>query len=410
MNPVRHDTPCSEADHAAARVPRVLWIELTSKCPFDCVFCARRGRRGPGEHMDFAMLERLMAELETPECIRLNYSGESLHYPWLTDAIRLAKETGASVELVTALASADDEVLRAVVCSGLDRLGVSLHTTAAAQWTAIYGKGSLERLSSRLDLLLALREEYRVESPALEIAFVAMRSNLQELPAVVSLARRKRIPLVTVLPVIRRGPARETFPDELDERGRLRESFRNDLNDVLQKARGAFAGVEVRGGPEIDGPGVLANGPGYHPDELPPGTRIRTCDQDPWESTHILANGDVVPCEVQDTLVLGNLRARSLRSIWHGAEYREFRRGFASGRNPACLSCAWKMACASSPPKVSLVPSDGENAQLIRGWHPRDRAGTLWSKREAAMALLRNTGTEAYFPEGSSSSFGQRGA
>jgi len=39
-----------------------------------------------------------------PEIIRLNCSGESVHYPWLVEAIDLAKSTGATVELVSALA------------------------------------------------------------------------------------------------------------------------------------------------------------------------------------------------------------------------------------------------------------------------------------------------------------------
>ena len=28
-------------------LPRVLWIELTSRCPFDCVFCSRKALRVP---------------------------------------------------------------------------------------------------------------------------------------------------------------------------------------------------------------------------------------------------------------------------------------------------------------------------------------------------------------------------
>jgi len=33
----------------AARTPRTLWVELTSKCPFDCIFCSRQLRRGAGQ-------------------------------------------------------------------------------------------------------------------------------------------------------------------------------------------------------------------------------------------------------------------------------------------------------------------------------------------------------------------------
>jgi hypothetical protein len=38
----------STTDFLAARTPRILWVELTSKCPFDCIFCSRQLRRGAG--------------------------------------------------------------------------------------------------------------------------------------------------------------------------------------------------------------------------------------------------------------------------------------------------------------------------------------------------------------------------
>jgi hypothetical protein len=56
--------------------------------------------------MSFALYESLIGQLRRPEVIRLNYSGESLHYPRLPDAIRLARRTGATTELVSALGSA----------------------------------------------------------------------------------------------------------------------------------------------------------------------------------------------------------------------------------------------------------------------------------------------------------------
>jgi len=386
MMAVRPTPACPEADYAAASVPTTLWIELTSMCPFACVFCSRHTRRGNGEHMDFGLLEELIGALEHPECIRLNYSGETMHYPRLADAIRLAKQTGACVELVTALASADEEMLRAVAHSGLDRLGISLHTASAGEWTGIYGRGSLERLLSRLDRLLALREECGTGRPALEIAFVAMEANLRDLPAVVSLARRKGITLVTVLPVIRRGLASSAFAAERDDRGILRGEFTAALREVVAKARAAFPSVEIRAGPEIECAGASA------PGSVKPGTRIRTCDQDPWTTVHVLVNGDVVPCEVQDTLVMGNLRDQSLRSIWQGVAYLDFRRAFVSGLNPACLSCEWKVAGPIAAPMRELSATDWENAQFLRGWHPRDGAGTLWSKREGVLLLPRGSG------------------
>ena len=52
-----------EADDLADPLPGILWIELTSKCPFDCVFCSRQLRRGTGEHMDFRLFQALIGQL-----------------------------------------------------------------------------------------------------------------------------------------------------------------------------------------------------------------------------------------------------------------------------------------------------------------------------------------------------------
>ena len=94
-----------DPEYITAPAPKILWIELTSKCPFDCVFCSRKVRFGAGRNLDFEIYKRVIAELESPDYICLNYSGESIYYPQLLEAIRLAKSTGASTELVTAFST-----------------------------------------------------------------------------------------------------------------------------------------------------------------------------------------------------------------------------------------------------------------------------------------------------------------
>src|SRR3569833_2276839 len=88
-----------------APTPRILWVELTSKCPFDCIFCSRKSRRGSGEHLAFPVFESLVRQVQDPRKFLLNYSGESTVYPDLIAAIQLARSTGATEEQVSALAS-----------------------------------------------------------------------------------------------------------------------------------------------------------------------------------------------------------------------------------------------------------------------------------------------------------------
>ena len=103
---------------SAAPLPTVLWIELTSKCPYDCIFCSRSTLRGAGEHMEFDLFRSIMSELRRPEIIRLNYSGESIHHPRLLEALEFASKTGAVTELVSAFSSFPARDIERFVASG----------------------------------------------------------------------------------------------------------------------------------------------------------------------------------------------------------------------------------------------------------------------------------------------------
>src|SRR5512142_869756 len=132
----------------AASMPRVLWVELSSRCPLDCVFCSRKTVRGAGEHMDMEVYRAVLQG--RPELVRLNYSGESTHHPHLAEAVALAKEAGAATELVTALASASTASMRGLVESGLDALTVSLHALDAHIWPRISRSSTPDRLRAKL--------------------------------------------------------------------------------------------------------------------------------------------------------------------------------------------------------------------------------------------------------------------
>jgi len=69
----------------------------------------------------------------------------------------------------------------------------------------------------------------------------------------------------------------------------------------------------------------------------------RFCDY-PWSSMSILKNGDVVPCpfEFNGEAVMGNTRDQSLKGIWNGQKYQEFREMHAEGNFPKGHFCTSK--------------------------------------------------------------------
>lgn len=365
--------------------PEVLWIELTSKCPFKCVFCSRELLRGAGEHMDIKLYRQLISKLVTPQTIRLNYSGESVHYPHLIEAIELAKQKGARVELVSAFSSIKTKLIEPLVRSGLDLLCISIHSMEAKQYRDIYGFGSSGALLQRLKLLRKTQAETGILTPRLEFALVAMERNLDQIQPVMDLAASLDVTRLDIHPVIRRDPIAETFSRELDDSNRLRQDFINSLSKAVEISKQAHPTVRTGfSTPEIEVPAqALGESPVAYPAQLPKGANILSCEQNPWNTMHVLANGDVVTCEVRDQQAIGNLTQCSLKSIWHGSNYEKFRRQYVRGQDQKCNACAYKIA---------YQPAQGPTlaASLQKG---ADQA--LNTTRRLAKTLIAHTATAA---------------
>jgi MoaA/NifB/PqqE/SkfB family radical SAM enzyme len=379
-------------DLVAARtlpLPRILWIELSSRCPFDCVFCTRASLRGAGQHLDFELYRRLIGELDRPQIVRLNYAGESGHYPRLAEAVALAVQTGAEVELVSALASLKPERLQAALEAGLTRLTVSLHTLDSDRFDAIYRFGSLDAMHQRLQQLL----DWRSRAPRpfmLDLAFVAMQRNLDELPALAAFAAAHGIDVLAVHPLIGRDPLPLGAAVEHAADGALEAGFRERLIGAVEQARQCAPGVAIQlSSHELMPPTTLAAHPRPWPWPLPPRARIAGCDQSPFDSLHVLADGRVIACEVTEKIALGNLAEASLSDIWHGAAYREFRQRHLQGSDPACRQCVYKQAYRPQRAQSHLLAASLPAAQLLRGWHADDGSGVRWSTATAALWLPR---------------------
>lgn len=368
--------------------PSVLWIELTSRCPFRCVFCSRELLRGRGQHLDFALYERLIRDLDRPQVVRLNYSGESSHYPHLVEACALAAQAGATVELVSALAALPEHKLEPLVASGLSRLTVSLHTLDERQFGEIYGFSTLAAMRHRIETVAALARRRRPRPLMLDFAFVAMARNLSQLTAVCEYAQALGIGEVSVHPVIRRDPIEETFERELDAEGRLRPEFLRQLDQAIAAARNAVPAVTIGcSTPELGPRLPLSTSPAYHPWPLHAEARIHGCDQDPLETVHILADGRVVSCEVRDQIALGRLTAQTgIREVWNGEAYREFRERYRSASDAHCRRCPYKIAQQPSALPHRIAATGFTAPGLTWGWYPGD-GKAIWSRPQASFEV-----------------------
>ena len=172
-----------------------LYVEITTTCNLDCVMCVRRVWDEPIGIMPRAAFADLMDQvrrLDAPPTIHLSGFGEPTTHPDFLDLVRMAKETGAAVEMTSNGMLLDSDMCLALMELGLNRLVVSVDGASADHFEEIRERASFQRVVSNLQELKRLRIRYRGRhgDPQLVLAFVVMRDNIDDLALLPTLATR----------------------------------------------------------------------------------------------------------------------------------------------------------------------------------------------------------------------------
>jgi MoaA/NifB/PqqE/SkfB family radical SAM enzyme len=172
--------------------PGKIYVEPTSRCNLICRFCSRTAWDEPLGEMDertFAAVVEGLRALDRSVTVFFGGIGEPLAHPRLPEMVAQAKGEGARVELVTNGTLLDGKLGRALIAAGLDCLWVSLDAATPGRY------GDL-RLGAALPDVLENVRRFREARPAgrlrpeIGVAFVAMRRNVADLPAILDLTRR----------------------------------------------------------------------------------------------------------------------------------------------------------------------------------------------------------------------------
>ena len=169
-----------------------VYIEPTNCCNLTCRTCVRNNWEGVLGHMAQPTFERIIDGLQAfplPLTVFFGGFGEPLSHPRIMQMIAQAKALGASVEMITNGTLLTAERSRQLLEAGLDTLWVSLDGATAESYSDVRLAESLPLI---LDNLTAFHD-LRVHSPAfpdLGIAFVAMKRNINDLPALLRLGQR----------------------------------------------------------------------------------------------------------------------------------------------------------------------------------------------------------------------------
>lgn len=319
--------------------PRELQLEVTGACNLRCRMCLVRYRpplsRTAG-NMKFETFRTIVDELTDLEKLTLQGLGEPLLNPDLVPMVGYAAARGVRVGFNTNATLLTAEAARRLITAGLDWLHVSVDGAERDTYAYIRGRNERDRVGRNVASLVAVRHELDAKL-AVSIVFVAMRTNIAELPTLVEQTAAWGVPTLRVQNLS------HDFSDTAGSDGyaeirRFTEAqalWTDDVrvHDVFQAARerATELGIDLRL-PEVAEPATprRAGTPG--------------CAW-PWTAAYVTHDARVQPCCMvmgAERAVLGEVREPGdLRRVWTSEPYERFRAALVGDTPPdVCRGCS----------------------------------------------------------------------
>ena len=398
-------TPASPIRAALRDAPAKLFVETTTRCNLNCFMCVKQNRGSEVSEGDFSpeLFTRLESAFPRLDALILNGIGEPLLNPHLDAFIRRAKKLMPPAGWVGFQSNGHLMThLRAVslVDAGLDKVCISIDAVAPEQFSTLREGGDVDAIDMALSALNNAKSMCSRPEVKIGIEFVAMRSNIRELPATLEWAasRGASFAIVThVLPydelhaheavfctisdqalalyktwrrkAVERGIDIQRYSDvrwkyartaqeqavvDLVEAMKSEAEQQNimlDLKKLLQmehqrldKLSEIFEAAEAvarRTGLELRLPAVALK-------------EQRTCSFIEDGSAFVSWNGDISPCyflwhryecfasgwnQTVKPKVFGNLAQQDILRIWNNPAFASFRQDVLAYDYPSCSSC-----------------------------------------------------------------------
>lgn len=292
-------------------------IELTNRCPFKCIMCARTNNMTrPQGLMDFSLFRKIIDEYVeenpkqamTADCW-LHHFGESLVHPEFDRFVAYASTRGVFTALSLNPLMLKRPTALALLRARPSKLYLSIDGHDDDSFERIRGVKdaygpSVRNLLDFLDLKKSFGSKVQVW-----VSMIHFEQNRE------SIERTRDF--WSKLDGVDVFMAKEFVTWD----GNAPDVNRLDVNRLSQNR------LEGR--------------------ELPPAKDRVTC-RFPWTRLTVTWDGDVVPCcyDYDKRLILGNAASQSLKQIWNGEPMRRLRREFLDNRvsNPLCRNCDYLQA------------------------------------------------------------------
>ena len=318
--------------------PVCLYLEVTNRCNLLCTTCPRTYETlEPEADMSWELFTSIVGQFESVQRVVLHGVGEPMLVKDLPERIKFLRKRGCYVLFNTNGTLLNEAAGERLIESGLDEVRVSLDAADRSVFQMVRGKDMFDRIVRNLAAFRRRQRELGIVFPRVSLWLTGLRETIGQLEEFVRLAHRLDVLEVYLqrLVYFNEAPAGlARLENSLFQQTSSREE------EIIQKAEELARSL-----------GVAFSASGA----TEPGTSVKQRSGDrpwslcrrPWTVMYFTANGRALPCCIApfsvhgyDSYTLGDATQQSLREIWNGDRYVDFRSRLTSSQPPrACANC-----------------------------------------------------------------------
>ena len=340
VDPRRYfETVAPQRERRAERAPVCLYLEVTNRCNLLCTTCPRTYvELEPPADMSWELFTTIVDQSPGLQRAVLHGVGEPMLVKALPQMVRYLKDRGVYVLFNTNGTLLTERNGRALIDAGLDELRVSLDASNPSSYLAVRGKNYFNRILHNVRQFRAMQEREGHALPKVSAWLTGLKETIVELPEFVRVAADIGVKEVYLqrLVFFEEDSIGKARPDQA-----LYEQLESRESVLIAEAEALAASL----GLSFSASGA-ASEPGMSLKREDDGSPWSLCRR-PWSLMYFTANGRALPCCIApfsqrgyENYTLGDATQQSLREIWNGDAYSDFRDALLSTMPPkACASC-----------------------------------------------------------------------
>ncbi len=373
--------------------PYSIQLEVTTKCNFACIMCARDKYHGAGENLTGDILDIVMEDI-FPHCqdVIVSSFGEPLLFPRLPEIFeKIDTDNGMDLGFFTNFVLMTEEMAELIIKSGVGYVNASIDGATKQSYELIRRGGKWEMLREKLRMFQEVKKRLKSETPRMNLCVVGSTLNVEEIPTFVEFAKEFGFDTVKYNHNMYVDDEKMDYLSLVHEKRKANEMFRRGFQRALELGihtnfehppfdlePGEEYDIEMskdtdrwtvlrnkiklkynqKVGWRLDNLRVQSGGSSGnarklfflktrdymrdhipylnsvlkrppYPHPIPNDAPPKTCGN-PWTHVHIKSDGLVYPCCFSDE-VMGDLRKESFEQIWNGSKYQNLRQSLRTG-------------------------------------------------------------------------------